>query len=67
MNTRIKDMTEGSPLKLIVTFAIPLMIGNAFQQFYSMVDTIVVGQGVGVEALAALGAADWIKIGRAHV
>lgn len=61
MNTRIKDMTEGSPLKLIVTFAIPLMIGNAFQQFYSMVDTIVVGQGVGVEALAALGAADWIN------
>ena len=61
MNTRIKDMTEGSPIKLIISFAIPLMIGNAFQQFYSMVDTIVVGQGVGVEALAALGAADWIN------
>lgn len=61
MATRVKDMTQGSPAKLIFSFAIPLMLGNMCQQLYSMVDTIVVGQGVGVEALAALGAADWLN------
>lgn len=61
MATRVKDMTSGSPAKLIITFAVPLILGNAFQQFYTMVDTMVVGQGVGVEALAALGAADWLN------
>ena len=55
MATRVKDMTSGKPSRLIFTFAIPLMLGNMCQQLYSMVDTIVVGQGVGVEALAALG------------
>lgn len=59
--SNIKDMTVGSPAKLIITFAIPLMLGNVCQQFYTMVDTIVVGQVVGVEALAALGAADWLN------
>lgn len=59
--SRIKDMTQGHPAKLIFTFALPLMLGNIFQQFYAMVDTIVVGRGVGVEALAALGAADWLN------
>ena len=53
-------MTSGSPGKLILTFAITLMLGNIFQQFYTMVDTMVVGQVVGVEALAALGATDWL-------
>lgn len=53
-------MTSGSPGKLILTFAVPLMLGNIFQQFYTMVDTMVVGQVVGVEALAALGATDWL-------
>lgn len=61
MATRVKDMTSGKPAKLIFTFAIPLMLGNMCQQLYAMVDTIVVGQGVGVEALAALGAADWLN------
>ena len=42
-----KDMTTGSPLKLIIAFGIPLVIGNIFQQFYSMVDTIIVGKYVG--------------------
>ncbi|MEG1847814.1 MAG: MATE family efflux transporter [Lachnospiraceae bacterium] len=50
------DMTKGSPLKLIVRFMIPLVIGNIFQQFYNMVDTIIVGRYVGVNALAAVGA-----------
>ena len=50
------DMTKGSPLKLISRFIIPLIIGNIFQQLYSMVDTIIVGRFVGVDALAAVGA-----------
>ena len=50
-----KDMTAGSPVKLILLFSIPLLIGNIFQQFYSMVDTIIVGRFVGVDALAAVG------------
>lgn len=59
MAERVKDMTKGRPAGLIWGFALPLMIGNVFQQLYTMVDAIVVGQGVGVEALAALGSADW--------
>ena len=51
-----KDMTTGNPAKLILYFSIPLLIGNIFQQFYSMVDTIIVGRFIGVEALAAVGA-----------
>ncbi len=50
------DMTKGSPFKLIIKFIIPLIIGNIFQQLYSMVDTIIVGRFVGVDALAAVGA-----------
>ena len=49
------DMTTGNPVKLILLFSIPLLIGNIFQQFYSMVDTIIVGRFIGVEALAAVG------------
>ena len=51
-----KDMTTGSPVKLILYFSIPLLIGNIFQQFYSMMDTIIVGRFLGVNALAAVGA-----------
>ena len=50
-----KKMTEGSPAKLIVMFTIPLLIGNIFQQLYSMVDTLIVGRTLGVNALAAVG------------
>ena len=60
MGTNEKNMTAGSPGKLIITFAIPLMLGNIFQQFYTMADTMIVGQVVGVEALAAVGAGDWL-------
>ncbi|UPA29665.1 MATE family efflux transporter [Terrisporobacter glycolicus] len=49
------DMTQGSPLKIFIFFSIPLLIGNIFQQLYSMVDTIIVGRFVGVDALAAVG------------
>lgn len=58
---RIQDMTKGNPGKLIFFFALPLMLGNICQQLYTMVDTIIVGQGVGVQALASLGAADWLN------
>ena len=50
-----KDMTNGSPWKLIIAFGIPLVIGNIFQQFYNMVDSIIVGKYVGKVALAAVG------------
>lgn len=60
MSAQVRDMTKGTPAKLILLFALPLMIGNIFQQLYTMVDTIVVGQVAGVQALAALGAVEWI-------
>ena len=50
------DMTKGSPVRLILTFSVPLIIGNIFQQFYNMVDSIVVGNFVGANALGAVGA-----------
>ncbi|MBC8584617.1 MATE family efflux transporter [Youxingia wuxianensis] len=53
-----KDMTQGSPVLLIIKFAIPLMIGDVCQQLYNMVDSIVVGRFVGKSALAALGVAN---------
>ncbi|MGN0974616.1 MAG: MATE family efflux transporter [Gemmiger sp.] len=50
-----KDLTHGSPLKVLLLFTIPLALGNLFQQFYSLADTIIVGRFVGVGALAAVG------------
>lgn len=50
------DLTEGSPLKLIVLFAIPMILGNLFQQLYNFVDTMIVGHFLGVNALAGVGA-----------
>lgn len=52
----VKDMTAGNPTKMILDFTIPIFIGNMFQQFYSMADTIIVGKFVGNAALAAVGA-----------
>ena len=60
MDAKIKDMTTGKPLPLIISFALPLMVGNIFQQLYTVVDTMVVGKALGVDALAALGATDWL-------
>ena len=51
------DMTQGSPTKLLILFAIPMLIGGVFQLMYNMVDTIVVGRFVSIDALAAIGAA----------
>lgn len=50
-----KDMTAGSPVRLIIGFAIPMFLGMLFQQFYSMVDTVIVGQCLGVNPLAGVG------------
>ena len=60
MQAKIKDMTRGKPLPLIISFALPLMVGNIFQQLYTVVDTMVVGKALGVDAQAALGATDWL-------
>lgn len=51
-----KDMTKGNPSKILFYFALPMVIGNILQQFYNIVDSIIVGNFVGAEALAAVGA-----------
>ena len=51
----MKDMTNGSPMKLILGFLVPMLFGLLFQQFYSMMDTIIVGKYLGVQALASVG------------
>lgn len=51
----MKDLTKGKPIKLILQFAIPVMLGNIFQLFYSLADTRIVGSCLGEEALAAVG------------
>lgn len=52
----IKDLTKGGPLKLIIIFSIPLLIGNIFQQLYNIADLVIVGRLLGVEAFASVGA-----------
>lgn len=59
MAVRVQKMTEGNPSRLIFFFAIPLMLGNMFQQMYTIVDTLIVSRALGVKALAAMGSADW--------
>ncbi|MCD8082730.1 MAG: MATE family efflux transporter [Clostridiales bacterium] len=51
----VRDMTQGNPLRQILGFALPMLLGIMFQQFYSMVDTVIVGRFLGVEALASVG------------
>lgn len=52
----MKDLTRGNPLKLMIWFTVPILIGNLFQQFYNLIDTVIVGQTLGIDALAAVGA-----------
>ncbi len=59
MNT--KNLTEGRPSRLLLFFSLPLMMGNIFQQLYTVVDTAVVGKVLGVNALAALGTVEWLN------
>lgn len=51
----VNNLTEGKPLKLLFFFAMPMVVGNLFQQLYNMVDSMVVGRFVGEDALAAVG------------
>ena len=55
-----RDMTQGSPTRLILGFCLPIIAGNLFQQFYSLVDTLVIGRVEGVTALAAVSSAGWL-------
>ena len=57
---KTKSMTEGNAFSLILKFALPLMLGSVFQEFYTVTDTIIVGQFMGVGALAAIGIGGWI-------
>lgn len=61
VSKRMLNMTQGHPAKLLMAFALPLMLGNMFQQLYTVVDIAIVGRGVGMEALAALGTVDWMN------
>ena len=64
-NARMREMTnrmtEGSPTRLIINFALPLMLGNMLQQVYIMTDTLIVSRVLGINALAAVGATDWLS------
>lgn len=60
MSQQLK-MTHGHPGRLLLKFALPLMLGNVFQQLYTVLDTAIVGQGVGMNALASLGTVDWLN------
>ena len=59
--SEIRDMTTGSPFRLILGFAVPMLMGLLFQPFYSMVDTIIVGKYLGVSALASVGSTSSIN------
>lgn len=57
----VKNMTTGSPLKILFSFTLPLMVGNVFQQLYTLVDSMVVGRVLGLRALAAVGNGEWLN------
>ncbi len=61
MAVHVKNMTTGRPAGLILSFSLSLVAGNIFQQLYTVVDTMVVGKYLGVNALAAVGASDWLN------
>ena len=57
----MRELTSGKPLKIMLSFAVPIIIGNLFQQLYSMIDSIIVGRAIGVEAFASLGSTSYIS------
>ena len=61
MKSKTLNMTEGSPVRLLIVFAIPMLIGNIFQQMYNLVDSMIVGKYVGANALAAVGATNSVS------
>ena len=52
----VQDMTTGDEFRLLVGFSVPMLVGNLFQQVYNLVDSVIVGQYIGADALAAVGA-----------
>lgn len=58
--TKDKDLTEGRPFNLIFSFAASMMLGNVFQQLYTVVDSIIIGKKIGPMGLAAIGGTDWL-------
>lgn len=56
------DMTQGNPLRLLIRFSIPVLLGNLFQQVYTLVDRSIVGQFVGDKAFAAIGATNALSM-----
>ena len=50
-----RNLTEGKPLALVLSFSIPVLLGYLFQQFYNVTDTVIVGKFLGVQSLAAVG------------
>ena len=56
MRDNTVNMTEGNPVRLLLAFSVPMLIGNIFQQLYNLVDSVIVGQFIGAQALAAIGA-----------
>lgn len=61
MKSKTMNMTEGNPVYLLIIFAIPMLIGNVFQQLYNLVDSVIVGKYVGANALAAVGATNSVS------
>ena len=61
MKSKTLNMTQGSPTKLLIIFAIPMLIGNVFQQMYNLIDSVIVGKYVGANALAAVGATNHVS------
>ena len=61
MKSKTLNMTEGNPVWLLLIFAVPMLIGNVFQQMYNLVDSVIVGRYVGANALAAVGATNSVS------
>lgn len=61
MKSKTLNMTEGNPVNLLILFAIPMLIGNVFQQMYNLVDSVIVGKFVGADALAAVGSTNSVS------
>lgn len=60
LSNAVKDLTVGNPISLLLSFSLPLMLGNIFQQLYTFADALIVGQKIGAYAMAALGSTEWI-------
>lgn len=61
MKRNVTDMTVGSPVRLLLTFSLPMLVGNLFQQLYTLIDSIIVGNYISADALAAVGATSSIQ------